>query len=304
MTIKTVKIPLSDIDALQQDGYLFRYRIKSKDGSRKSEWSPLVSLKFPIVDIISNDNSVQSGRLSFYERALGDGRPILTDAANLDPHPSNPYSTSVVATFLSNYNNSNIESSGDGTGLYTVKWNEVPSTVRQSFDIYLSWRTSATATPASSWTDWEYAGTSNTNSFSFKKPDITYQYVQAAIYLSSYPKLTNIYKQEENFVSITPTFTVYNATASSTLSAWTSTGTGASIVWTATITVPETLPSTTSFGKQFLNAKVFGEKNGVDLSSSGVTIRQRTGNNTLVLESKTTAAPAITGTGILNFRLA
>jgi len=95
----------------------------------------------------------------------------------------------------------------DDTGIYTYTWT-IPATlqINKTFDIYLSWKYTATG-----WSDWQYAGTTTENTFSFSEPATDVQYVQAAVFLSSNPKLTNIYGEqaERTFVSISPAYSTY-----------------------------------------------------------------------------------------------
>ncbi len=76
MANKIIKIAVKDIDGLQSNGeYRLRYRIKSKDGTRKSEWSDIANLSYPL-----NDNGQVS---SFYELYVSPyERPNLSDGAD------------------------------------------------------------------------------------------------------------------------------------------------------------------------------------------------------------------------------
>jgi hypothetical protein len=101
----------------------------------------------------------------------------------------------------SQYINSTLTFSG---GLVTYEWESLSQyPVAQNFDVYVSWKTAA-----GPWTDWEYVSTQSTKC-TFKEPTTTYTRVQAALFLSSNPKLTDIYKQGEvTFVSIAPDIAV------------------------------------------------------------------------------------------------
>jgi hypothetical protein len=270
MANKIVKIPVADINGLKNDGsYSFRYRIKSVDGSRRSDWSELTNLSFPLNDIGSTK--------SFYELYVGGvpgfgARPILSDNNNADPHSSNaPYDLSIVTAALgeNDFITSSITYAEDDSQIYTYSWTSLAEyPVNQTFDVYLSWKT------GSSWSDWEYSGTTTSNSFSFSKKDLTAKYVQAAVFLSSYPKLTNIYGNipEITFVSICTPYSTYHD-ASGTVGSISGTSPGP---YKATITGLASVPYT----KSISGRRVFGEDGTGKLGTGNVTVVST--NGTLV----------------------
>ena len=66
MANKIIKVPVKDIDGLNKDGgYSFRYRIVSKDGNRKSEWSEITTINY---EGSLDNGAVTAYPLSFYER--------------------------------------------------------------------------------------------------------------------------------------------------------------------------------------------------------------------------------------------
>lgn len=209
MANKVIKIPLADVDGLKAEGgYDLRYRIVSKDGTRKSEWSEISSINF--------QTDIAFGQVySFYER-LGYGKPLLEAATTqTDPHPTNGYNPAYVFTNLApfDYNvKSSISISEDTEGILTYSWDPLDKyPVSPKVDVYLSYRDAANG-----WGGWNYAGTTSSTSFSFISP-YQGQYVQAAVFLSSFPKLDNIYHNETNFVSISSAFNVYRDVGAATI---------------------------------------------------------------------------------------
>ncbi len=197
MSNKIVKIPVKDIDGLRSDGgYLLRYRVKSKDEGLTSDWSELQNVSFP--------TNINGETLSFYEMYVTNGatRPSLASSSSTNPHASNnPYVVSTVKNGMTDaeYINSTLTVAGTfPERLVTYEWESLSKyPVAQKFDVYVSWKTAAGA-----WTDWEYVATESKKSV-FKEPVTTYTRVQAALFLSSYPKLTDIYRDGEmTFVSI------------------------------------------------------------------------------------------------------
>lgn len=273
MANKIIKIAVKDIDGLKTGGeYELRYRIKSKDGTRKSEWSDITNLSYPL-----NDNGQVS---SFYELYVSPyDRPNLSDGAGADPHPSNSYVVETVNPVIT----SSIVPPSDDSGIYTYSWGSVAEyPVTQKFDVYLSWKSGST------WLDWTFAGTTTSNNFSFKKPNSTYQYVQAAVFLSSYPKLTNIYGPlaETTFVSIANRIsTYYSATGSVT-----STGVTGAPPYRTTITGLSGLPST----KDISGRKVFATDNGGSLGVGSVTADSVSGTTLTVTSTTALTVGAVT----------
>lgn len=226
MANKIIKIPVTDIDGLRSDGgYSFRYRITSKDGNRTSEWSDLSTISY-------NTDLAFGNVQSFYERQ-GSSRPYLFyyDTTYVPPgSPTNPnnyldphtlgigYSPASVSYVIStdHYITSSIKISEDTEGVLEYSWASLanlPYPGQQKYDVYLSYRDAT-----SGWGGWKFAGTTTANVFSFTSP-LPGQYVQAAVFLSSYPKLDNIYNQPMNFVSISSIFNVYRDEGSATITA-------------------------------------------------------------------------------------
>lgn len=276
MANKIITIPVSDIDGLQSTGaYRLRYRIKSKDGIRKSEWSDLATLSYPLNG---------SGQVSsFYEMYVPPyQRPSLSSTSLDDPHPSNAYAVTDVSYLIgTGYITSTIKSSEDDSGVYTYSWSGVEDyPVAKNFDVYLSWKTSA-----GTWSNWSLAGTTTSTEFSFKKPVATHQYVQAAVFLSSYPKLTNIfgYLGEITFVSISPAFSTYYD-ASATVG--TPSGTGP---YRATITGLTSLPSTSVISGR----RVFATADVGNFGTGAVTVVSTSGTSMVVTSPNTLVAGAV-----------
>ena len=191
-------------------------------------------------------------------------RPVLSDISNADPHASGePYDISIVTTDMSGneFITSSITYAEDDSQVYTYSWTSLAEyPVNQSVDVYLSWKTGST------WSDWEYSGTTTSNNFSFAKKDLTAKYVQAAVFLSSYPKFTNIYGNvpEITFVSICTPYSTYHD-ASGTIGSITGTSPGP---YKATITGLASVPYT----KLISGRRVFGEANGGNLGTGNVTV--------------------------------
>jgi len=270
---KIIKIAVKDIDGLQSSGeYRLRYRIRSKDGTRKSEWSDIANLSYPL-----NDNGQVS---SFYELYVPPyGRPILDDGANADPHPSNGYTiaTFTAALDVTTYIKSSITPLTDDSGIYTYSWNSIDDyPVTQKFDVYLSWKSTTT------WSSWIFAGTTTANNFSFKKPDSSYQFVQAAVFLSSYPKLTNIYGHlaETTVVSISPTLSTYSSSTTGTIGSITGSG-----PYRATITGLTNLPASSVISGRRVFATTLGTGS---FGSGAVTVVSTSGGTDMVVTSPNT----------------
>jgi hypothetical protein len=170
--IKTVKIPIIDINSVQKDGNaLLRYRVVSKDKNKKSSWS-----KIEKVVLVDSD-----GGFSYLN---GYSAQFL-----VDNHPGSAVGYDNLAT-SADFMESEITRPKTGTNTFIYSWtpNETFATTK-NFDIYLSWKDATT-----NWTDWQFAGTTSANSFSFQRPNLnsSYQFVQAAVTVSAFPKLTNI----------------------------------------------------------------------------------------------------------------
>ena len=294
MANKIIKVPVSDVDGLSKDGgYSLRYRVVSKDGNRKSQWSEIVNIKYA--------NSVNSGQatsstLSFYERISSlNSAPILAyynDLSSLDPNnyldPHTfatpvPYDVSQVNVFLDpdTYIKSIIKISDNTNGLLEYSWDSLEKyakNVQQKFDVYLSFEDST------GWSAWSFAGTTTSNIFSFTSPTTPVQRVQAAVFLSAYPKLDNIYGEETNFVSISPTFNVYRDSGPASLTIWS----GSAGHYTATLSgLAEPFPLT-----GFAGRRVYADTSGLsnDRAAFGeamVTVKSRATppTNTVILQS-------------------
>lgn len=296
MANKIIKIPISDIDGLRSDGgYSFRYRIVSKDGNRKSEWSDINNITY--------QTDLASGYVySFYERQ-GYGKPQLfyknfatpTTNVYLDPHTigtgGSPYDPLVVFQNLIDYNQnikSSISISEDTEGLLVYSWDSLenlPYPGEQKFDVYLSYRDIDIGTGTTAWGGWSFAGTTTSNNFSFTSPGNS-QYVQAAVFLSSYPKLTNIYNQITNFVSISSQFNVYRDSGISTVGASTTPAAGGK--YSASITGLISFPA---FGWSGRRVYADTAPTGQDRNAFGtakVTVKSRTSANEIVVESNAT----------------
>ena len=303
-------MPVKDIDGLNKDGgYSFRYRIVSKDGNRKSEWSEITTINYAGTDGAFTISAIP---LSFYERISATNSPpilayyneaLLTDEDNyLDPHElvihpgntvsnSQPYSVEQVTSFLDidTYITSSITTSKDSEGVLEYKWGSLQKYadfLQQKFDVYLSFRTEADA-----WSGWSFAGTTTENTFSFTAPPGALQYVQAAVFISSYPKLDNIYGQETNFISISPPFNVYrNDDGPVTVVAGSAPATGAK--YTATISgLTENFPANGWAGRK-VYADAAASGGGRTGFPEDTVVRSRASATSFVVEAST----AISGT--------
>jgi hypothetical protein len=300
MTNKIIKIPISDVDGLRSDGgYSLRYRIVSKDGNRKSEWSDLTNINY--------ESDLTYGYIkSFYERQ-GFGKPYLSyynttyvppggtpDPNNyLDPHTIGTtggiaYSVPSVSYLLNSdqYITSSISIPEDTEGVLTYSWGSLenlPYPPEQKFDVYLSYRDATFG-----WSDWSFAGTTTSNNFSFTSPSQG-QYVQAAVFLSSYPKLTNIYNQPMNFVSISSQFNVYRDAGSSTITA-SATAPAAGGKYSATITnLNEAFPTTGYSGRRVYADSGASTHDRAAFGDAKVTVKSRVSTSTtsIIVESNT-----------------
>jgi hypothetical protein len=275
MSKKIVKIPIKDVPGLRSNGsYLLRYRVSSKTENIASNWSELQEINFPKTKNIYARTEAQS----FYEMYVtgNSDRPKLTNESLGDPHNiGQPYTIPAVSEELGEkYITSAIKISEEDSGMLEYSWDfselqKYP--VAQNFDIYISYRTEADA-----WGDWVFTGTTSSYSFSFKSPGVG-QYVQAAVFLSAYPKLTNIFKEETNFISISPIFNAYRDSGTSTLG--TVSGSGPFV---ATITgLTEDFPAFGWAGRRvYVSGTNFGE--------GKVTVRNRISASSIVVESNIT----------------
>jgi hypothetical protein len=188
--IKRVAIPINEIDSVHQDGTIeLRYRISSKDKNRNSHWSKIYKV----------DPGVSFSELSGYLF------PTLEDN-----HPSSAVVHALYPS--SSYMQSRIVRNGVGGDVFTYTWTPKSNgATTRNFDVYISWKT------PTAWQDWEFVGTTSSNSFSFQRPDgnTSYQFVQAAVTVSAFPKLTNIGDNSgaNIFLSLSPILYIfYSAT--------------------------------------------------------------------------------------------
>lgn len=167
LNIQTAKIPISEIDSVLSDGtILLRYRVRSKDKNKNSHWSKI--------------HKVELG--TSFSELNGYNLPTLVD--------NHPTSAVAYSNTSFSYMQSEITRSKTGSDVFTYSWTpNSTSATTKNFDIYLSWKDATT-----NWGDWEYAGTTSANSFSFQRPtgNTSYQFVQAAVTVSAFPKLINI----------------------------------------------------------------------------------------------------------------
>ena len=182
------------------------------------------------------------------------------------------------------YINSGISISKDVQGVLEYKWDSLQkyaNFLQQKFDVYVSFRTETDA-----WGSWTFAGTTTANTFSFTAPPGPIQYVQAAVFISSYPKLDNIYGQETNFISISPIFNIYrNDAGPVTVVAGSAPATGAK--YTATISgLTENFPEFGWAGRK-VYADVSGSSGGRTGFPEDTIVRSRTNATTFVVEAST-----------------
>lgn len=298
MANKIIKIPVSSIDGLNENGgYSLRYRIASKDGNRKSEWSDITNINFA--------TDIGFGYVySFYER-LGFGKARLEyynlaaplDANNFkDPHSvligspaqEQAYSITSVFRFLPQGDriDSSISISQDTEGILTYSWDSLErygTYAQQKFDVYLCFRDDA-----SGWGNWNFAGTTTANSFSFTSP-LQGQYVQAAVFLSSFPKLDNIYHNETNFVSISSPFNVYRDSGVASVSSWTVPGTGGK--YSATLSgLAEKFPANGWQGRKVYADTTASSKDRGAFVEALVTVKRRISDSSIEIETSNSGA--------------
>jgi hypothetical protein len=292
MTNKVIEIPVSTLDSLITGGkYRLRYRIKSKNGLGTSAWSSIKTISYP-----GANNNLSGQPSSFYELYLNASyRPFLSS----DPHLNSPAEAYTVATVQNgnttwfnysggdaNWINSSIKSDEQDTGVYRYSWDALPewAGVALKFDVYLSVKNLTNTT----WTEFVFVGSTTNNSINFNVPRMTTQSIQAAVFLSSTPKLTSIANEtaEVTLVSISPEFyTYYSATG--TLG--TVTGTAP---YVSTITGLTGVPT----GKSITGRKIFAS--GSRFGTGSVTVASTT-STTIVVHSTS----ALTAGAITNIRL-
>jgi hypothetical protein len=287
MANKVIKVPVKDIDGLSEaGGYSFRYRISSKDGNRKSEWSDIININY--------QTDIAYGHIySFYER-LGFGRANLeSETTKVNPHPTNPYDPLYVFTNLAPYGYniaSSISLSEDNEGILNYTWDSLErhgDYANQKFDVYLSFRSAADG-----WSEWSFAGTTTSNTFSFASP-LQGQYVQAAVFLSSFPKLNDIYHNETNFISISNQFNVYRDAGPANLGTRTAKATGTKA--TARITsLAENFPSAGWSGRRVYadSSATGGDRNA--FGEAKVVVVRKVSDTEIEVESNVNFAADIT----------
>lgn len=295
MANKVIKIPISSVDGLNKDGgYSLRYRVVSQDGNRKSQWSEIANINYASPEV----GGFVTGRvLSFYERVATNNNPpklsfynlaLPTDPLNgLDPHTLAPPEPYVIEQVIDNLNpetyiSSGISMSKDTQGVLEYKWDSLEKyadLLQQKFDVYLSFKNEIDA-----WQGWTFAGTTTANVFSFTAPTGRLQQVQAAVFISSYPKLDNIHSQETNFISISPVFNVYrNEDGPVTVVAGTTPATGG--MFTATVSgLVENFPADGWAGRKVYANSSAGNNNRTGFAED-VTVRSRSGTGSFVIQS-------------------
>ncbi len=207
--IKTVSIPITEVDSVNQDGTIdLRYLVASKDKNKNSHWSKIYK--------------VNPG-LSFSEIG-GYLFPTLQDN-----HPSSAVTHTLYPE--SSYMQSRIVKNGVGSDVFTYTWTPKNNySTTRNFDVYISWKTAA------AWEDWQFIGTTSSNSFSFQRPEgnTSYQFVQAAVTVSAFPKLTNIGDNSgaNIFLSLSPILYIFYSATGTVASA---AGPNAAGFYTATV---------------------------------------------------------------------
>jgi hypothetical protein len=262
MAIRTVSIPVSEIEGLLSGGsYIFQYRVKSKDGSRTSDWSAPIKLSYP-----TGPSGAKSSILELY---AGGVRPSL-----LDNHASSGTAYTVPSSPVT----ISVTKSEQDESVYVCSWT-VPEymTINKTYDIYMSWKDS------SNWRDWTFYGTTTANNFTFERIDADVQFVQIAIFVSSFPKYTYFTnKAEETFLAMTPAESVWQG-ANGTMGAVTTVG--AQGLYTAQITgLTVDFPA----GSKYVGRRIFGTSNGGSLGNGVIRIASRQNATTINITSTAT----------------
>jgi hypothetical protein len=283
-----IRIPVSEVDALITGGqYRLRYRIKSKDGTQVSQWSPIKTVSFP------SDTSPSGIRSSFYELYMGTGRPSLSESggSGANPHPTSPYIVSFVSQNLSsNYIPSFVNTYGMDNGFYSYTWATLPTDlgILYKYDVYVSKKNLANT----SWGNWEYLGTAkDANQFNFQVEPQTTQAIQVALFLSSSPGINDVHDLDAavTFVSISPEYSTYYD-GGGTLG--TVSGTGP---YTATITGLANVPATSAIKDR----PIFADAGSGSLGTGKAKVASTSGGNSI----KVTSDAAMTAGTLTNIRL-
>ena len=198
--IKTVIIPLPQIESVQNDGtILLRYKVKSTDGSKNSHWSKIYKV----------NPGVSFSELNGYDRPY----TIINS--------SNNELTYVTPT--NNFLSSSVSKGGmdAGANTFTVTWGITDNASNTKyFDIYVSWYDLS----LSKWTNISYVGSTTNNVFTFQRPssNTTYILAKAMITVSSFPKLTIYDSHSAVALSITDPFSTWiSATGTMNLTSFT-----------------------------------------------------------------------------------
>lgn len=269
MANKIVSIPVSEIDGLLSGGkYIFQYRIKSKDGNRVSDWSSAIVLPYPV--------GPSGSTSSILELYAGGAAPDLTD--------NHALSGTAYAIPTSSFPASITKSEQDES-LYVCSWS-IPEYVKinQKFDVYISWKDS------NGWRDFAYSGTTTANNFTFERVDSDVQYVQVAIFASSYPKYTYFKNNaEQTFLAMTPAESVWQG-ASGTLG----TITNNNPYSTGTITG---IPSAQAFpaGSKYVGRRIFADSGLPSNAVIKAASRGTSGLSITITSTGTLTAGAVTG---------
>jgi hypothetical protein len=147
--IRSIRIPLSTIDSVQQNGkFLLRYRVVSKDKNKKSHWSKIYEV---------------DPKKSFSE-LNGFTKPILQVFGESDIQYSSPPGLG------SEYIDSDLVRSNVGSDSYILSWSIKDSSSNLSnFDVYVSWGYWDSSMESTYWKQFSYAGTTPTNTFAIQR---------------------------------------------------------------------------------------------------------------------------------------
>jgi hypothetical protein len=289
MTNKIVKIPVSDINGLVSTGkYVLKYRVKSKDGSRVSDWSSPITVNFP-----KNEKGQTSSILELYSGLTAYTRALVS-TAGADPHPSNGYaqpSTGYSASISKPEIDAGASAPYDTQ--YTCSW-KIPTElqINKTYDIYVSWKDNTAV-----WSDWQFLGTTTSDSLTFDRLNTSVQYVQMAIFASSFPKYDNIFSQgETTFLAMTPVESVWQG-ANGTL------GTVSTVavdgLYTGIITITTASPAGDfPLGNKYIGRRIFADS-GLGTGNGGVV---RVAARTSAISIKVTSTQPLTAGTVTNMR--
>lgn len=156
--------PVSERNEINDLHYDFRYRIISENRNRTSAWSPIERIVMP--DVGSGINPATELPYFPYTSVLrievsSSGNPVVVTAIwNKPKLADNP------SDFENIFNKINI------------------------FDVWIRWTETNNATEESvGWTDWEFATTVSSNTFSIIKQDSAYKTIEVAIQIPTDVKL-------------------------------------------------------------------------------------------------------------------